>query len=409
MKITVGQALMDRVSGTLYLLGGCAISMNAVFIMIATAKLGMNLIVACTEILMVTLGGAWWMAQQHKKAQYRAVAELRNECEELLRTSMSTSAPKGLDEACQKILPVIDRNIKTSRVITEEAIDTLSNRFAGLVRSIDETVQASRRATEGIGDGEGGIISTFNESEAELKETLSSYRDALEGKTALFEKIRKLSVTIESLHEMSTSVAKISDQTNLLALNASIEAARAGEYGRGFSVVAEEVRSLSLQSGETGKEMLERIHEIECSINETLEMVDKTSEQDEAVMIDASQTTSNVIERLKSMTQIISNSAERMQSTSEDISYEISDILVSLQFQDRMSQILCSVESALEKTCEQIEESISTTDELGMHKAINVELLLEELEKTYTTVEQLKNHVSDVAVTMTEGSDVEFF
>lgn len=409
MKITLGQTLMDRGSGTSYLFGGSVITLNAIFMVIAIEMMGMSAIAGCIEILVVGLGGALLLAQQHKKTQHIAIEEIRAECEELLRTSMSDSSPKGLDQACQKILPVVNRNIKTSRMITEEAIVALSDRFASLVRNIDETVRASKSASEGIDDGENGIISTFNESEAELKGILAQYQGALKGKTGLFEKIRRLSVAIESLQEMSTSVANISDQTNLLALNASIEAARAGEYGRGFAVVAEEVRSLSLQSGETGKEMQDRIREIECSINETLSMVDETSDQDEAVMNNASQTISGVLERLKSMTQTISGSAERMQTTSQDIRYEISDILVSLQFQDRMSQILCSVESTLERTCEQIETSVSETDEFGMHKAIDVEMLIEELEKTYTTVEQQKNHDSDVAVDATEDNEIEFF
>ena len=98
-----------------------------------------------------------------------------------------------------------------------------------------------------------------------------------------------------------------------------------------------------------------------------------------------------------------------MKTSSKEIRNEISDILVSLQFQDRMSQILCSVESALALTCEQIEQSVNSRDENGMHRPVDVEMLLEKLEQSYTTTEQLMNHDGETAVEATEDNEIEFF
>jgi len=408
MKIILGEQLYESVTGRLFLIAGIAMGGISGSVVLLQDKFNTGSGFLAVGLMIAGLGTGWLLANFHKKEQKSIIDQITKEFEALLRANLNDSPPKGLDEACQKILPVIDRNIRTSRLITEEAIVTLSDRFSILVIKIDEAVKNSNSANSGI-ESDGGIIETFNSSESQLNEVIATYKDALEEKTILFEKIRGLSNSIESLQAMSASVAKISDQTNLLALNASIEAARAGEYGRGFAVVAEEVRSLSIQSGETGKEMQARVIEIESLINETLEMVDQTCEQDGRVMDGSKETIASVLGGLKGLTDSISGSAERMQSSSKEIRNEISDILVSLQFQDRVSQILCSAESTLAGTCDQIEASINNPDENGTHKAIDVAMLLAELEKSYTTTEQLMNHNGEKAVEKTEDNEIEFF
>jgi len=408
MKIILGEKLYKSVSGRVFVIVVMVFGLVGAAMIVAGPMASVQAEVLAGVVLLLAGLVGWGLAENHKKEQRRVIDELVEEFELLLTASFSDSSPKGLDEACQKILPVIDRNIKTSRLITEEAIITLSDRFSGLVIKIDEAVKSSNNTNSGM-ESSGGIVETFNSSEHKLNDVISTYQEALEEKTVLFEKIRGLSKSIESLQAMSASVAKISDQTNLLALNASIEAARAGEYGRGFAVVAEEVRSLSIQSGETGNEMQDRVIEIECLINETLSMVDQTCEKDERVMRGSKETIASVLGGLKGLTNSISGSAEKMQSSSKEIRNEISDILVSLQFQDRMSQILCSVESTLAETCEQIETSINNPDENGLRRAIDVEMLIEKLESSYTTTEQLMNHDGNEAVETTEENEIEFF
>jgi methyl-accepting chemotaxis protein len=345
-----------------------------------------------------------------KAKSYHAeeVKRLRDEFDECLKKERADRPPGRLLEANKSLIPIWGKNIETGCALTEQAITELSERFAALVKDLDAAVSAAN-ATAGDTDNHDGIEKVFADSRDELTAVMNGLHHALQSKNELFEKIRDLSEKVGRLQVMSEDVAKISEQTNLLALNASIEAARAGEYGRGFAVVASEVRNLSIKSGETGSQMGKIVHEIEETMSATVVMADDTGEDDAKTVQLSDEAISRVVGRMENMVVSLSQSSDVMQQSSHNIRGEISDILVSLQFQDRVSQILRTTIEAIDAFNRHLGECVSAYEEKGKPDEINVEMMEEIFESNYTTREQRINHTSSNAVGETEESEIEFF
>jgi methyl-accepting chemotaxis protein len=122
---------------------------------------------------------------------------------------------------------------------------------------------------------------------------------------------QKLAESAQAITEITKTIHDISGQTNLLALNAAIEAARAGEAGRGFAVVADEVRQLATHTSNATDNISQQIESIASDINVTVESLDKTT-----------RTAQKNISDLKQIAQdssLNSQQAEQMKASMESV------------------------------------------------------------------------------------------
>ncbi|MFZ2853342.1 MAG: methyl-accepting chemotaxis protein, partial [Rhodocyclaceae bacterium] len=310
---------------------------------------------------------------------------------------------KGQFQAlCGGILPVWSRHLETVRVQTEDAINALAARFAGISEKLGTAVRASREAAGGSADlagGEGGsLVAMLEATRAELAAIVASLRAALEGKGHMLDEVARLAAFADDLRGMAEDVGKIAGQTNLLALNAAIEAARAGEAGRGFAVVADAVRELSTQSGQTGKRISSTIGAVTAAIDATLLAAKQTARVDAQSMHDADAAVNAILERFHTATAGLGASAEILQRESSGIRNEVTDVLVSLQFQDRVSQMLGHIEQDMHKL-------EARTSGAGI---LDANAWLDELARSYTTDEQRVVH-HGVASARPAASEITFF
>jgi methyl-accepting chemotaxis protein len=304
----------------------------------------------------------------------------------------------GLEQLCVDVLPIWSGQIDMARLHTEEAAIALTGRFA----DISHRLKASAGSNA---DDEGAILlRLLNEAQSELDTIIVSLRAALASKEGLLNEVSHLSDHTEALQRMAKEVGDIAKQTNLLALNAAIEAARAGEVGRGFAVVADEVRKLSTLSGDTGAQISKTVDTVNAAISKTVQISRQYAEQDESLVNDSSQVIGHVITRFGEAANDITMAAQRMRDESNAVGTEIDDVLISLQFQDRVSQILNLVNQDLAKLRDNILES-----ESGQSIQVDAALWLEELSQTYTMPEQHGIHRGESSGAPAAGADITFF
>ncbi|WP_230182527.1 methyl-accepting chemotaxis protein [Aquabacterium sp. CECT 9606] len=309
----------------------------------------------------------------------------------------------------ETMAPVWTGQIETSRQQMETAISELSQRFSGIVDKLDNTVRTTSAATSSI-DSDSGLVAVFAKSERELGSVVATMESAMSSKTQMLEKVQSLNHFTIELQQMAADVASIAWQTNLLAINAAIEAAHAGENGRGFSVLAQEVRKLSALSGDTGKRITEKVSLINAAIVETRESAEASNQEEARSMATSQDTITAVLNQLRAVTDTLVASTDLLKDESLDIKAEISEALVQLQFQDRVSQIMSHVKNNIERLPVVLDDNRVLFQQEGALQPLDSAGLLAELEKTYAMKEERAVHQgSKAAEASQDDTEITFF
>jgi methyl-accepting chemotaxis protein len=275
--------------------------------------------------------------------------------DDVLKSMAEDNQRRHLEELMRRWVDVAQRYSDAALVLrkeihfviqqTEQAVNTIASSFQAVINKA--TIQA-RQAMELL---EGTQGATSDGSPQSLKDFIQVSDERLNKMADEVVRVADLSVNMvreldgvqsraQAIDGFLLDVEKLADQTSLLALNADIEAARVGEHGRGFSVVAQEVRRLSQRSHQFSDRIRVHLKEVRTGLNKTYGDMRTLSAADMEHALTIKDDVISLTRSLEGKNREVAETVGRINAISKEIARDVQNVVISLQFHDITSQKL---------------------------------------------------------------------
>ena len=235
----------------------------------------------------------------------------------------------GAAQSLSAVTEQTHREVSSQKEETEQVATAMNQMTAtvhDVARNAEQAAQAAQTADDKV---EGG--------QQVVRQSLQRIEQLAGSATAASNSIESLSAQIQNIGTVLEVIKSVAEQTNLLALNAAIEAARAGEQGRGFAVVADEVRALARRTQQSTEEIERLVSTLRAAASASVQQIQGSGELVKLAVSDALQTESALgsiaaaVSLIQQMNQQIAAAAQQQSSVAEEINRSVTSIRASAE------------------------------------------------------------------------------
>ena len=265
-----------------------------------------------------------------------------------LRSVFTCFLPKGRGletevAACLSVMETLETQVVDSAAKGNKATDQLSASFGDMASQARGVVQLATESTQA--DEKAGV----DEIRGVLSELLTQVRQTSQSTQQTAERLTAVECDLQDVEQCIAQIEDVANRSRMVSLNGQIEAARAQEFGDGFAVVASETGDLAQNVSDTSHKIREVVDRMAKSLRRTVDDTKRLIEEDQEAIASCEQRVEGMLTSLQGYQSHLESNIEITKQSSDQLAKSISQAVMTLQFQDAVSQRMHHVSETIQE------------------------------------------------------------